>query len=243
MQSFHVKGNLGNIDYDYYTSDNLQKTIVSETHNSIWVVQSLQQIQEDNSNNLSYLNKLNDYIKQNISNTDTTLREHMKNAVFHMMDTFSDEIEDKDLDNAPGAVLTLLRYNEREQNIEYFSIGDIPLLIEHEKKTTRICATDASSYKPDFNPDDQWCLSFNPDAIDYARVGCLSLDDVDRFSIFTMAFDQTLQSKNPSESSAMISDGSVESIFESVTSNIERHQLWRQDNTDSVLVYAEKVGE
>lgn len=236
-----MNGNIGDLKYKLYAPNDLYDTIISNTNNAIWIIQSLSPTSESEKfDGLSYCDELNSYIEENVSDISIPLNEHIENAVFHMMDLYTKEINDYDeLEKAPGAILTLLRYNEEKDRIEYFSIGDSPLLVKYSDEYVRICATDASSYKPDFNPNNQWCLSFNPEALDYSRQGYLAASEVEKFIICTMAFDQTKDSDRPSNTFHQVNEN-TESVVSSTESNVTQSQLWRQDNKDIGLVYGKR---
>lgn len=176
-------------------------TLSSVTQNAAWIVQGVTPQQDrgrmsDDGDGVWYSRTANEYLHESINKWDTPLDEIMTECIYTLSDLYATSVEapmELDPRTLPSAMISCIRYNERTGDIEYFNLGDAVILVEQDNNPYRVCATDASLSDPQFTVDDQWRLSFQPEAINYARHGTLSDNEVDNLYLFPTAVDATVE--------------------------------------------------
>lgn len=93
----------------------------------------------------------------------------------------------------PSAMCSCVRLDEDAGEIEYFTLGDGAIWAQSEDHSARICASEGSLHREDYDPDDQWRLSFSPESIEYARHGYLPYSEYRTIVIGTSAIDLAIE--------------------------------------------------
>lgn len=176
-------------------------TISSITDGIAWIVHAAppengQNALSDDGDSVWYARTFDEYFSETAAFGSIPLNERVREGVHTTIDLFSSRVDDLDTyasNGFPSAMFASTRWNEDENTFEYFCLGDTVLLFKRDGDLHRVCASDGSLHDPDYSPNDQWCLSFRPEAIDYARYGTLPADEIDGFHIFTTGLDAAIE--------------------------------------------------
>ncbi len=181
--------------------DNSALTLSTVMDGAAWTIQGVtpdreQSRMSEEGDGVWYARTANEYLHESINNWETPLEDLMRDCIFALSDLYATSVDNPaglDPMTLPSAMITCTRYDEETDIIEYFNIGDTVCLVEREDRIDRVCATDASLSDPEFSADDQWRLSFQPEAIDYARRGTLSTNEVEALYLFPTAVDAAVE--------------------------------------------------
>lgn len=224
------------------------RTRTGSSDDAVWLLyglpphESYDLFDETDGDAVWYANMFHAYMTENIDDRSLALINHVENGIYTMLDLLHNEVDDPEQyepSGFPGGMLTVVRFNEEDDTLEYFTIGDTVILLEDvDGNTRRICAADGSRHKPSFSPDNQWCLSFDPNVLSYARYGTIPAEDLQRVLLTTTAVDSTFASTEtetpPLQTHLQRSDGNVSSIVSTAEDLYDSSLVPRSNGSDVI---------
>lgn len=180
---------------------------INSTDSAVWILSAITPPSEptmlDESGDENwYVRIIDEYLRETIR-SKKPIPELIRDAIETAGELYATRTPDSfgfEPESLPSAMCSCVRMNSDDNKLEYFSIGDGAIWAQSPEHSARICASEGSLHRPEYDPNDQWRLSFSPDSVDYARHGRLEQDEYRTIVIGTSALDVAIEEHGVYES-------------------------------------------